>query len=818
MKLVGIVGSAKDNAPVRTLLKFMQKHFADQAEITLLETRDFPMFNESNDQSETKLLKNAATLIEESDGVIIATDEQNRTIPSALNSFIDWMSFNLHPFEAKPMMIVGASEDMNGAASAQIHLREIMDAPGLGPIVLGANEFVLGNAQDKFDANGDLIDQGTVDFLGSCLKNFIKFSSIHAGIAVEENVEFNPGVYEVDAKGHNGDFKVKVTLSKDRIEDIDIDTKSETKGISEPAFERIPAQILAGQTLNVDVVSGASDTSNGILDSVATAIKQSGGDPDILKKRPKPDANAVALPQEYNVDVAIVGAGGAGLTAAASTLQANKTALVLEKFPSTGGNTVRAGGPVNAADPEWQKQFAALPGEADTLKAILDTDLNEIDVEYRDDFVKLQGQIKDYLDGKHDYLFDSSTWHEIQTYLGGKRVDLNGQEIHGNYDLVKTLTDNALDSVKWLADLGVEFDMSEVTMPVGAKWRRGHKPTEPLGFAFIRVLSEFVKNNGGQILTETRATKLLTDENGKVVGVKARNASGQEVIVHAKAVILAAGGFGANTKMVQKYNTYWEDIDDDIATTNSPAITGDGIELGTAVGADLVGMGFSQMMPVSDPVTGELFTGIQTPPANFIMVNQEGKRFVNEYEGRDVLAKAAIKNGSLFYLIADNEIKKTAYNTSEEKLEEQVKAGTLYKDDTLEGLAKQLNMDPSVLVDTINKYNSYVDDDYDPEFGKNVFDLKVLHAPFYATPRKPAIHHTMGGLKIDTKAHVLDAQNQAIKGLYAAGEVAGGLHAGNRLGGNSLADIFTFGRIAAKTAIAENQSVELDATSGPSED
>src|SRR3712207_191270 len=116
MKLVGIVGSAKDNAPVRTLLKFMQKHFADQAEITLLETRDFPMFNESNDQSETELLKNAATLIEESDGVIIATDEQNRTIPSALNSFIDWMSFNLHPFEQKPMMIIGASEDMNGAA------------------------------------------------------------------------------------------------------------------------------------------------------------------------------------------------------------------------------------------------------------------------------------------------------------------------------------------------------------------------------------------------------------------------------------------------------------------------------------------------------------------------------------------------------------------------------------------------------------------------------------------------------------------------------------------------------------------------------
>ncbi|KRL76215.1 flavocytochrome c [Ligilactobacillus equi] len=817
MKLVGIVGSAKNNAPARTLLQFMQKHFADQAEISLLECRDFPMFNESDDQSETDLLKNAAAQIEAADGVIIATDEENRTIPSTLNSFLDWMSFNLHPLTGKPLMIVGAAEDIHGSASAQIHLREIMDAPGLGPIVLGSNEFVMGNALEAFDEDGNIKAQGTIDFLSQCFKNFLRFVKATTVLSLPEEVEFTPGTYEVSAKGHNGDFSVKVTLSKDRIEDIDIDTASETKGISEAAFERIPAQILAGQTLNVDAVSGASDTSNGILDSVAQAVKEAGVDPNILKKRPKPSADAVKLPQEYTVDLAVIGAGGAGLTATATALQAGKSTLVLEKFPSTGGNTVRAGGPVNAADPEWQNTFKALPGEADTLKEMLDYDTNQIDPEYQADFRKLQAEIKAYLDGDHDYLFDSPTWHEIQTYLGGKRVDLNGQEIHGNYDLVKTLTDNALDSVKWLADLGVEYDQTEVTMPVGAKWRRGHKPTEPLGFAFIRVLSEFVKNNGGQILTETRATKLITDDNGKVIGIKARTAQGQEVLVHAKAVILAAGGFGANTKMVQKYNTYWENIDDDIATTNSPSITGDGIELGTAVGADLVGMGFSQMMPVSDPVTGELFTGLQTPPANYIMVNQAGKRFVDEYEGRDVLAKAAIKNGGLFYLIADNEIKKTAYNTSEEKIEAQVKAGTLYKADTLEDLAKQLDMDPEVFVDTINKYNSYVDAGHDPEFGKEVFDLKVVQAPFYATPRKPAIHHTMGGLKIDTQAHVLDKNNHAIAGLFAAGEVAGGLHAGNRLGGNSLADIFTFGRIAAKTAIAEDVEVEADATSGASE-
>ncbi len=218
----------------------------------------------------------------------------------------------------------------------------------------------------------------------------------------------------------------------------------------------------------------------------------------------------------------------------------------------------------------------------------------------------------------------------------------------------------------------------------------------------------------------------------------------KKVTIHAKAVILASGGFGANTQMLKQYNTYWTEIEDDIKTSNSPAITGDGIKLGESAGADLVGMGFSQMMPVSDPNTGALFSGLQVPPANFVMVNQEGKRFVNEYESRDVLTQAAIDNGGLFYLIADEEIKKTAYNTSQEKIDKQVANGTLFRADTLEELAEQINVDPTILKETITAYNAYVDAGKDPEFGKDVFDLKVTTAPFYATPRKPAVHHTMG--------------------------------------------------------------------------
>ena len=620
------------------------------------------------------------------------------------------------------------------------------------------------------------------------------------------------GKYEVKAKGHGSSFMpMEVTIDEDKIAAISIDSSGETRGVADEVFKCLPKQIVDNQTLNVDTVSGATISSHGVIDGVAQAIDEAGGDSNEWKNRAKP-ASQKAQDEEITTDVVVVGAGGAGLAAAVRSIQHDEDVVILEKYPQIGGNTSRAGGPMNAAEPEWQEKFKALPGEKDTLIELAATPIDKIDPEYQEDFKKLQKQIQDYIDSGADYLFDSTLLHEIQTYLGGKRTDLKGNEIHGKYALVHELVTNALNSVKWLADLGVKFDNDDVTEPVGGLWRRGHKPVEPMGYAYIHILGDWVKAHGAHLLTETRAMDLII-EDGVVRGVVAQRKDGSKVTIHAKGVILTAGGFGANTKMVQKYNTYWRKIDDDIATTNSPSITGDGINLGLEAGADLFGMGFIQLMPVSDPKTGEIFTGVQTPPANFIMVNQKGKRFVNEFAERDTLAKAAIANGGLFYLIADDKIKDTAYNTTQESLDAQVEAGTLFRDDTLEGLAKQIGMDPDTLVETIKTYNSYVDQGSDPEFHKNVLGLKCEVGPFYATPRKPAIHHTMGGLVIDTKARVLNKQGEPIKGLYSAGENAGGIHAGNRLGGNSLADIFTFGRIAANTAFEENNS---DASTGAS--
>lgn len=644
--------------------------------------------------------------------------------------------------------------------------------------------------------------EATVDLLESCFFRFLRFVGVASQLNLPEEVHFEPGTYEVTTEGHNGKLPMSVTLSEERIEKIDSDSSGESSGIADIVFTRIPAEIVERQTINVDAISGASVTSNGVLDGVARAVKMAGANPDVLRKRSKAPSALDKEDKTYETDVVVIGGGGAGLSAASAVLQEGKEVIVVEKFPAIGGNTVRAGGPMNAPDPAWQKGFAANPGEEHNLSELIAMDEADLAPEFIDDFRALKEEVKQYLKDP-SYLFDSTLLYRIQTYIGGKRHDLNGKEIHGNYDLIKVLIENALHSVHWLEDIGVEFDHSEVTMPVGALWRRGHKPVQPMGYAFISVLEKYVREQGGLILTDSPVKELLVTD-GVVNGLIAKGRNGQTITIKAKAVVMASGGFGANTKMLQEYNTYWTEIVDDIATSNTPAVTGDGIILGQSVGADLVGMGFSQMMPVSDPVTGALFSGLQVPPANFIMVNQKGKRFVDEYGSRDKLSQAAIDNGGLFYLIADDKIKATAYNTSQEKIDAQVEARTLFRADTLEALAEQIHVEPDVLVETITNYNTYVDARYDPEFDKGGFDLKCEVAPFYATPRKPAVHHTMGGLKIDTKTHVINESGEIISGLYAAAEVAGGLHAGNRLGGNSLTDIFTFGRILGPIAVVEH--------------
>ncbi|HHN8405081.1 TPA: flavocytochrome c [Morganella morganii] len=615
-------------------------------------------------------------------------------------------------------------------------------------------------------------------------------------------IEFNPGIYTAYGLGHNGELPVTVTFSDNKILDIFIDSSKESDGIANPAFERIPQQIINDQTLNIDVISGATVSSQAVIDGVSNAVDLAGGNSEALRCKSRKPVEWSSETIKETVDIVVVGGGGAGLSAAVTALDKGKSVILLEKFPAIGGNTVRTGGWVNAAEPEWQRDFGALPGEKENLMAIANMPESEFLDGYLSDFNLLKEQLNHYFtdmeNGKH-YLFDSVELHRIQTYLGGKRTDLNGQSIYGQYDLVETLTSNAMESINWLSDKGIDFDRSVVEIPVGALWRRAHKPKRPKGVEFIDKLQSQVRDLGGRILTDTRATELIV-ENGKVVGIKAVQTNGTKLILRVNnGVVLASGGFGANTKMIKKYNTYWKEIADDIKTTNSPALVGDGIAIGEKVGAELVGMGFIQLMPIGDPKSGALLTGLIVPPENFVFVNKQGKRFINECESRDVLAEAFFDNGGVIYMIADEKIRQTAANTSDETIEREIREGTIIQADTLEQLAEKIGVPITELTSTINQYNIYVEQGHDPEFHKSALGLKVEQGPFYATPRQPSVHHTMGGVKIDTKARVISKEGKIIPGLYAAGEVTGGIHAGNRLGGNALIDIFTYGRIAGKS-------------------
>lgn len=599
---------------------------------------------------------------------------------------------------------------------------------------------------------------------------------------------YTEGTYTAQAQGNNGPVTVSVTFSADAITEVAVTEHAETPGLSDRPIEEIPAAIVAHQSLGVDTISGATNTSNAILTAVADCVAQAGGDAEALKAVEVEAAPVEDIEATY--DVVVVGGGGAGLTAAITAAQQGAEVILIEKAGALGGNTLIAGQGFNASDPERQANTEMSEALITELKSYLELDPADFGA-FAEVLETVKTQINEYLASGSTTLFDSPELHMLHTYMGGKRTGLDGTVIEPDLELTRTFATNALGALEWAESIGAEWNDTTSTI-LGAMWPRSHGLSNG---NIITILTDAATAEGVEILTDTRGNELIV-EDGRVTGVKATTSAGANVTLHANSgVVLATGGFSANAPMVAEYNNYWPGLSDTMPSTNAPTITGDGIIMAQEVGADLTGMGFAQLMPSSHPVDGSLFSGIWGSAETQVFVNKEGKRYVNEYAERDVLSKAALEQtDGIFYIICDNKIAKDA------DVEGMEAAGNVVVADTLEELAEKLEIPVDTFVAEIERYNSFVDAQKDDDFGKPLFGEKIDEAPFVATPRSPALHHTMGGVKIDTETHVLSTEGTPIPGLYAAGEVTGGLHAGNRLGGNAMTDFLVFGRIAGENA------------------
>ncbi len=616
---------------------------------------------------------------------------------------------------------------------------------------------------------------------------------------------YKAGTYTAEAQGVGGMVPVTVEFSESEILSVTIGENSETEGIATPVLEGFPKQIVEGQTLNVDVISGATVTSNAVLTAVADCVKQAGGDVEALKNKAKAAVTA-GDPIEETVDVVVIGGGGAGLAAAVSAAENGATVILLEKGAALGGNTLRAGGAYNAADSQRQASVPMDDSQIRELQNILTMDEASIPEGYRATLATLKGQIETYLAGDTSKLFDSVELHAIQTYKGGARTGLDGTEIYGDSELVTLMTTEALPALEWLVSHDSETGIADsIGTVLGGLWPRMHSLTTSVGHGFISPLEKACSEMGVTIMLNTQADELMT-ENGRVTGVKATKTDGTPVTLTAsKGVVMATGGYGANPAMAIEYDNYWGVLTETMPTTNSALLTGDGITMGKAVGANLIGMGYIQLMPSSQPVTGSLGGGLWSSAEEQVFVNKEGKRFVSEYESRDVLSKAALEQtDATFYIICDQasagDPQPGGKNGWGNDIDTLIAEGSVLKADTLEDLAKQMGADPATFVAEMEKYNSYCASGEDKDFGKVKLGGPIDVGPFYATIRTPSIHHTMGGLEINSLTQVLGADGAVIPNLYAAGEVTGGIHAGNRVGGNALVDIVVFGRIAGESA------------------
>ena len=592
------------------------------------------------------------------------------------------------------------------------------------------------------------------------------------------------GDFTGTAKGFGGDVSVTLTLTDGAITGCTAEGKDETEGVGSQAIAKMPGEIAESGSIAVDGVSGATATSTAIKEAAAAALTAAGLNPDDYKTAVENDATAED--STVDADVVVVGAGGAGMTAAITAAAEGKSVVILESQSMVGGNSVRATGGMNAGKTVYQdeNEFGESAGVEKTLKTAAE---KYADNETITALAKTVSEQWAAYQANPTGYFDSVELMELDTMIGGKGIN--------DPELVETLCANSADAIDWLDEHGIT--LHNVSSFGGASVKRIHRPvnaegkTVSVGSYMIPLLEENCEKAGVKMMLDTTATEILTDANGAAVGVKATGASGETVTVNAKAVVLATGGFGANLDMVVKYKPELKGF----MTTNAPGIQGQGIEMAQAIGAATVDMDQIQIHPTVEANTAALITeGLRGDGA--ILINEEGKRFIDEVGTRDVVSAAEIaQTGSYSWLVVDQ-----AMADASSVIQGYIKKGYTVTGSTYEELGKAMGVDAAAFAETMEKWNGCVEAKNDPDFGRTSFANPLNTAPYYAVKVTAGVHHTMGGLKINANTEVLNEKGEVIPGLFAAGEVTGGVHGANRLGGNAVADFTVFGRIAGAAA------------------
>ena len=591
------------------------------------------------------------------------------------------------------------------------------------------------------------------------------------------------GSFTGTAKGM-GDVSVTLTLTDNVITDCTAKGDEETPGIGSVVIEQFPGEVVEGNTINLDSISGATITSNAFVEAAKAALTEAGLNPDDYMAKADKTANGETV--SYDADVVVIGAGGAGMTAAMTAADAGQKVVILESQAMVGGNSARATGGMNAAKTVYQdeNEFDQAAGVEKTLATAAE---KYADNETITALAKTVSEQWAAYQANPTGYFDSVELMELDTMVGGKGIN--------DPELVKTLCEGTADAIDWLDENGIT--LHNVSSFGGASVKRIHRPvnaegkTVSVGSYMIPLLQENCEKAGVKMMLDTTATEILTDANGAAVGVKATGASGETVTVNAKAVVLATGGFGANLDMVVKYKPELKGF----MTTNAPGIQGQGIEMAQAIGAATVDMDQIQIHPTVEANTAALITeGLRGDGA--ILINEEGQRFIDEVGTRDVVSAAEIaQTGSYSWLVVDQ-----AMADASSVIQGYIKKGYTVTGATYEELGKAMGVDAAAFAETMEKWNGYVEAKNDPDFGRTSFANPLNTAPYYAVKVTAGVHHTMGGLKINANTEVLNEKGEVIPGLFAAGEVTGGVHGANRLGGNAVADFTVFGRIAGAAA------------------